>query len=367
MAIRNIIGGPGVSDERVWSHKYIFRDGQFSTLPGGGWIDATKSRDCFVSGATAAQEVLQGGLFMGQLTGRTTWANSFLGVTTAATAKGATTVTTSTLAAVEILRRWGASTGTLFAVGPPVANGIAAVVPLTVSAVNTANGQLTVSATGGDEVHTLNIAGTISGGTFRLLFPNGRGAYIQTGTIAHNATFATVITNANTALDAVFGTGAIVASGTAYTGLVITFTAGIQNEWDIDGMTVADTTSLTGATNASTMATETTKGSYGQLIAGSLIGMQDGSFFPRSLIGPGYGIPVADGTNTAIGGVVPWAGIPIQGMPEFGQCAPVVTDLGIRRWLADQMSGMAPNTVGVSGSVSVGHKFIFPDFDGATY
>jgi hypothetical protein len=276
--------------------------------------------------------------------------------------RGATTVTVGTYDAVEILRRWGASTGSLLAVGPPVANGIAQVVPLTVSAVNTGTGALTVTATGGDEVQTLNIAGTISGGTFKLLFPNGRGGYIQTGTIAHNATFATVITNANTALDAVFGSGAIVASGTGYTGIALTFTTGVQNEWNLDGVAVADTASLTGATNASTLATETTIGSYGQLIAGSLIGMTDGSFYPKTLIPPGYGVQVADGANAAIGGKVPWATIPIAGMPEFLQCNPAVTDLGIRKWIADMMSGNAPSSVGVSGSNSLGGKFFFADW-----
>lgn len=363
MALRTILGGPGVSDERTYAHKYVFRDGKFETLPGGGWIDATKSRDCFVSGATAAAEVLQGGLFMGQLTGRTTWTNSFFGKTTAAVLQGATTLTVAALEAVEIVRRNGA-TGTLYIVGPPVANGPASVGLITYSGINTTTGVITATALGQNETQLLNIQGTPSAGTFRLLFQTEPGGpLLPTGTIAYNATFATMLAAINTALDAMFGTGAIVATGTTYPAITLTYTTARQALGNAR-MAAADVGALTGATTATV--TEVNQGFYGTFIAGSLIGATDGSFFPKSMISPGYGIQVADGSNTAIGGVVQWPGIPIGGLPEFWQCAPVVTDLGIRAWLADQMSGLAPSTTGVSGSRSVGGKFTFPDFYNAT-
>jgi len=362
MAIRNILGGPGVSNENVWSHKYVFRSGGFEKLRNGGWVDATRSRDAFAAAAAslaAAGEVLSPGLMMGQVGNTATFAPSFFGATTAAVAKGATTVNVGVQHAVEINRRVG-STGSLFIVGPPAANGLAQVGSLTYSAVNTATGALTVSATGGNEVQTVNIAGTVTGGTFRLLFPQADGSYITTGTIAHNATFATVISNAQTALDAIFGAGVVVASGTAYTGIVLTSTLTTQASRNVVGLVVADISALTGATTATT--TETTVGSYGTFIAGSLVGAADGTFFPKTMIHPGYGLQVADGSTNVIGNVIQWATVPIGGDPEFSQLTPYVTDLGIRRWIADQISGLAPSNVGVSGSISVGGKWFFPDW-----
>lgn len=366
MAIRPILGGPGVSDERAWSHKYVFRDGKFDKLPNGAWIDATKSRDVWAAASATAQaggEVLQPGLFMGQVGTFQNFANSFFAALTAAVAHGATTINVGTYQAAEIVRREG-STGTLLIVGPPVANGPAQVGKLTYSAVNTGTGAVTVTATGQNEVQTLNIAGTVSGGTFRIGFVQADNTIAWTGTIAHNGTFGTVITNANTALDAFTNNaGEIVASGAGYTAIALTFTLDSQALRNTK-LVVVDISALTGATSVAV--TETTPGYFGTFVAGSLIGSTDGSFYPKSMIPPGYGIQVADGANTAIGGVVPWATVPIAGMPEFGQCTPTVTDLGIRRWIAEQMSGLAPSTVGVSGSSSVGGKFVFPDFYNAT-
>lgn len=348
--MRPVLGGPGVSDERRWSHKYIFTNGQWAKLPGGGLIDTAKSRDPFNGGTP---EVLSPGLIMGQIgTGRK-WAPSFFARVTAAVAHGATTVNVAPVEAVEIVRREGA-TGTLLCVGPTMPNGQAQVGRLAYSAVNQTTGDITVTATGQNEVQTVNIAGTISGGTFRLGFIQGDGTVQWTGTIAHNATFSTVITNANTALDALFGTGKVVASGAGYTALAITFTLTDQALRNVQGVQVA-TQSLTGATGATV--TETTPGYFGALAAGTLIGSTDGSFFPHSVIHPGYGVQVADGaSNPAIGGVVQWASVPMSGMVEWSELTPVVTDVGIRRWIAQQLNNVAFNGGAAGGG------FSFSDF-----
>jgi hypothetical protein len=68
---------------------------------------------------------------------------------------------------------------------------------------------------GTNEVQTLTIGGTPTGGTFTLALGAQR-----TGAISWNATNATLIGNMNTALDAVFGTASIVAAvGTMTNGI----------------------------------------------------------------------------------------------------------------------------------------------------
>lgn len=106
-------------------------------------------------------------------------------------------------------------------------------------------------AGGAGETQLLAIGGTVSGGTFKLgiRLPNG-GGMVWTDTIAHNATFATVISAANTALDDVLGAGMVVASGSAYTAITLTFSgAGFAgNTFPVASVDVA---ALTGATTAS--------------------------------------------------------------------------------------------------------------------
>jgi hypothetical protein len=104
--MRPILGGPGLSDERRWSQKFVFRDGKFDKLPGGGFFDALKCRDPFNGGSS---DILQPGLFMGQVTGSQKWAPSFFGKLTAAVLNGATTVNVGVAEAVEINRRVGAT------------------------------------------------------------------------------------------------------------------------------------------------------------------------------------------------------------------------------------------------------------------
>lgn len=68
---------------------------------------------------------------------------------------------------------------------------------------------------GTNEVQTLTIGGTPSGGTFKLSF-EGR----STGAITWSATDATLLANMNTAMDAAFGTSSIVATaGTVSSGI----------------------------------------------------------------------------------------------------------------------------------------------------
>jgi hypothetical protein len=231
---------------------------------------------------------------------------------------------------------------------------------LTYSAVNTGTGAITVTATGQNETQLLNIGGTPSAGTFRLIFTDQYGNDPRvTGTIAYNATFATVISNINTALDALFNAGQIVATGAAYNAITLTYTTKTDANRNMQ-LAFADVGALTGATTATV--TEVNVGYYGSFAAGSLIGATDGSFWPKSFIPPGYGYQNADGSNQPT--IEQWPVIPISGIPEWTDLAPSITESGLRRWIAQMMSGSAPAgiTNSTGGSGITGGKFIFPDF-----
>ncbi len=109
---------------------------------------------------------------------------------------------------------------------------------------------------GTDEVWTLTIGGTPTGGTFRLGFEGRR-----TAAIAWDAVNVTLLANMQTALDAAYGTNAIVAAaGTLTAGIgTITLTFGaILARKAVPTMTVVDN-SLTG-TSPTLANAETTPG-----------------------------------------------------------------------------------------------------------
>lgn len=89
--------------------------------------------------------LLWAGMPMGRITATGKYANSILGLTGAAAASGATSVTTDVNTAAEIVRRIGA-TGTFKLTGPPTAGGTVAVQVVTYSAVNTSTGVITCTA-----------------------------------------------------------------------------------------------------------------------------------------------------------------------------------------------------------------------------
>lgn len=115
---------------------------------------------------------------------------------------------------------------------------------------------------GADEVQTVAIGGTVSGGSFRLGIPQLDGSIAWTDTIAHNATFSTVVSNAQTAIDNLLGTAnLIVVAGSAYTAITLTFsgTGYTTLSWPLVELDVG---ALTGATT-STISRTTTGGAAG--------------------------------------------------------------------------------------------------------
>ena len=109
---------------------------------------------------------------------------------------------------------------------------------------------------GTDEVQTLTIGGTPTGGTFRLALAGRR-----TAPITWSATNATLLANINAALDAVFGTGGIVAAaGTLTAGIgTITLTFSGANWAKMAQPTMTATGALTG-TSPTVAVAETTPG-----------------------------------------------------------------------------------------------------------
>jgi hypothetical protein len=87
------------------------------------------------------------GMLLGRVTATQKFSNSVLGLTSSATASGATTIQTDVNTAAEIVRRIGA-TGTFKLTGPPAAAGTVAVQVITYSAVNLTTGAITCTATG---------------------------------------------------------------------------------------------------------------------------------------------------------------------------------------------------------------------------
>ncbi len=73
-----------------------------------------------------------------------------------------------------------------------------------------------------DEVQTINFTNSPAG-TFRIRATDLNGVEQETQLITYSGTAATLVTNINAALDAVFGSGLIVASGSAVTAIAVTF------------------------------------------------------------------------------------------------------------------------------------------------
>ena len=90
--------------------------------------------------------LLWAGTLMGRETSSGKYANSVIGLTSAAVASAATSITTDVNTAAEIVRRIGAS-GTFKLTGPPTTGGTVATQVITYSAVNTTTGVITCTAT----------------------------------------------------------------------------------------------------------------------------------------------------------------------------------------------------------------------------
>ncbi len=146
-----IVGPPGAQTPVRVTFRRIFESAAaYLQLPGGVFIDGTKSRDPENSPNV---NVLQPGVLMGMITATKLYAPSIIGVVQTAYTTGGTTLNVTAAQAVEFQRRLGSSgTATAYVVGPPTAAGTVATTAMTWSAVNTTTGDITITSLGVDKV-----------------------------------------------------------------------------------------------------------------------------------------------------------------------------------------------------------------------
>jgi len=154
MTMPVIPGMPGFRSTKTAVNRIIFRDGVMTgDLSGGKVIDGVKSGD---PGNTGDVNVIRPGMLMGKITSAVGTPNSVVGcyapsvigvgTDSVGSSTTTTTITVSPAQAVELVRRNGASTGTLVVVSPPAAAGTVAVLTPTFTAVNQSTGAITVSS-----------------------------------------------------------------------------------------------------------------------------------------------------------------------------------------------------------------------------
>lgn len=118
---------------------------------------------------------------------------------------------------------------------------------------------------GADEVQTLAMAGTITGGTYTISITDESGDVQTTGDIAYNDNNAAI----NTELDSTLGNDQVVATGTIITACVFTF-SGSNYEKRNQPLLTVDMSSLTGGGSTYTVAKTTKGGAAGKPEADSI-------------------------------------------------------------------------------------------------
>ena len=336
-----ITGMPGVSAERLVAFKRIFRGYPEYWLSGGKYIDGTYSRDPTNTGNV---NVLQPGVVMGKRS--TGYAPSIIGKTTGAIANIDTTVSAAAATITEIVRRIGA-TGAFKITGPPTASGVVRTLTATYTAASGTSA--TIGALGVNEVQTVNLVTAATAGNLRLLVPKTDGTFALTPNIAWSATDATLLSNAQTALDTATGVvNGIVASAISAVdtdlGFVLTFSgtgyAGLS--WPL----VSVNTLFTSNTGANVV--RTTTGVDGRFVTGSFIQPHDGCETPLTMIGEIDGGCVVTDINGA-NIVVPFDRLPVGGEVDAAQLVNWPADASLQAWLMSQLS------------TASGGKFVFSE------
>lgn len=334
-------GRPGIGTAQVAQRRNVSRNGALDFYPAGGVIEGTRARD--VGNSAYSTLTLRAGLPMGKITSGGFWANSFFGLTNGALTGTGTTVTLpSTACGTEIVRRIGA-TGTVKLIGPPTAAGVVRTLTATYSAISTTS--MTIAALGVNEVQTVNLVTAGTAGNLRLIVQKTDGTYALTPNIAWNATDATLLASAQTALDTATGVvNGIVASAINATdtdlGLVLTYsgTGYAGNTWALAQVH----TLFTSNTGANVV--RTTTGVDGRFVTNSFIAPTDGSESPLSIIPDGYGLVVPSDSSD-----VPFPMIPVAGTLDTAQIIDYPADASLKTWLRESLSTLA------------GGKWIFSD------
>lgn len=321
-------GMPGLTTEVTSSHRQLGGNGYFSWTPGGGVINGTKTRDPF---NTSDVTDLQPGLCMGKITSTGKWANSCMGLTGAAYASG-TSLTISSAAATEIVRRVGAS-GTFKLTGPPTASGTVRTLTVTYSAISGTTA--TITALGANQVEQINFDVASTGGNLKLNVQKTDGTFATTANIAWSGTDATYLASINSALDTTTGvTGGIVATAISAVdtdlGIVLTYSgtgyAGLA--WTPAEVALFPTSSVSAIYTAITAAV------MNDFVSGSMIQPTDGSESILSFLPPGWDkILPSDGTSD-----IPWSDIPMGGQVDTTRLLPAVSDASLKEYLRDSLN-----------------------------
>ncbi len=327
--IMPVYGLPGLGKRQSATHRIVFRQNDWlSDLSGGKLIDGVNSRD---SGNTP-NYVLRAGMLMGKITSGGLYAPSIIDVTAGALAGTGTSITLTPAGAAELIRRQGSS-GTLSLTGPVAANGVSRTLAIAYSAVVASTGVVTTTAANANEVQTLDFANSPSG-TFTLTIIDKNGVAQETAPITYSGTIATLLANIQAATDLVLATNAIV-----WTGTVVTAVAGTFSGTGYAGLPQALIVASALSTAGTISVTRTTAGSSGGFVAGALVGNNDGSQVPLTLIPDGYGIHVVDETFASI--TVPFPEFPIAGVITPTQIINYPTDTGIQAFVKNALSSSA--------------------------
>jgi hypothetical protein len=191
--------------------------------------------------------------------------------------------------------------------------------------VNTTSGAITITADASASVSAVNavyplaVVDSTGTGTFTITVEG-----ITTGAITYSATIATLYGNINTALNAAFGTSAIVASGASLAALILTFSGtGYSGRpiasvsfnpvtaasFTINGTTLVDGTPIPVA--ASTAGVTAVTADEGEFIVGSLVQPADGSQTIKTFVDEEDGIRVTDINGNGLN--IQFPRIPITG------------------------------------------------------
>lgn len=173
--IQPLLGRPRIGSERTVTHRVVSRQGFWDFLANGVVVDGTKTRD--PGNSADSTLVIRPGTLMGKVTSGGKYANSVIGVTTGAYTSGGTTLTVSAAQAAELARRVGAS-GTFKLVGPATAGGSNNTTTVTYSAVNTSNGQITITDIGANRIAGCLVCPSDGSETPLTLVPDGYGLVI---------------------------------------------------------------------------------------------------------------------------------------------------------------------------------------------
>lgn len=367
-------GKPGVQTTYIATLRDIFQGNSelAAYLPMPVTVDGTASSNPSNSPYVWS---LWAGMPFGQITSSKKFANSILGLTSAPLGGGQTTLTTDAATATELVRRVGAS-GTFNLAGGPTTNGPGSAVrslTVTYSAVNVTTGAITITATSSGAVSNVNAVEAVpfvdstGSGTFTLTIEG-----ITTGAITYSATNTVLFANINTALNATFGTSAIVASGASLAAIILTFSGtgyaarpiATSSNGTVSGVKVIATllaaatgftagnnptssgigAALAGGSTTTTAGVTAVAAQEGEFASGSLIQPTDGSQTIKTLlVGPSDLLIVDElfTTRVDVFGKL-WAG---GGVINTGYIVNYPTDTGHQAYLKTQIKAFVPNAL----------------------